>query len=134
MNNLKKDKVIKKACKMASVQERFTVYCEWENFVKSSHENIKNLGFSKISKQNFEMNMVAFDEHVNQHLAEGWSLLGAPIFNNEWFRHNNGGVAIQALVRDKSVESAVVAEVAEQVIAENVRPVRSSARLARENP
>ena len=119
---------------MASVQERFTVYCEWRNFVPQSTENIKNLGSTEISKQNFDMNIAAFDDHVNEHLAEGWALLGAPIFNNAWINLRSGGVAIQALVRQKGVEPAVVAEVAEQVVAENVRPLRSSARLAGETP
>jgi hypothetical protein len=100
----------------SKVLEYFTVYAIFkfhEEFRPNSRENYL---------LNFEKNMEDFEASVNSYLEEGWRPLGAPSFSKEWMNGMNGGKAIQAIVREKNVEKAVVAE--------NVKTVRRSARLS----
>jgi hypothetical protein len=102
--------------------EYFNVYVTFQRFGNSS------------CSENFDDNMLDFDEVVNEKLQEGWQLLGPPTFSLGWCDKQPGGVAIQTLVREKNVETAVVVDVNPEVlVAECVKPVRSSRRLANSN-
>jgi len=77
----------------------------------------------------FDSNMEDFEICVNEYLEEGWQPLGPPTFihlsNNLRWRY-----AVITLVREKSVEPAVVVDIPPVLVAENVRPTRQSARLS----
>ena len=77
----------------------------------------------------FDNNMEDFELCVNEYLEEGWQPLGPATF-----KHSTGALrweyAVITLVREKSVEPAVVVDVPPVVVAENVRPTRQSARLS----
>jgi hypothetical protein len=102
--------------------EYFNVYVTFQRFGNSSRS------------ENFDENMLDFDEVVNEKLQEGWQLLGPPTFSLGWCDMQSGGIAIQTLIREKNVETAVVVDVNPEVlVAECVKPVRSSRRLANSN-
>ena len=109
----------------SKIMEYYTVYTKWrfyDEFKPHSEEK---------SYLNFEKNMEEFQSVVNEFLEEGWQPLGAPIFSMTWLSRTHYGIAIQALVREKNVESAVVVDVnPEVIVAEQVRGLRSSARIA----
>jgi len=107
------------------VLEYFNIYLTFEyygNSARSSNRDVLN--------KNFDENMQEFDCVVNEKLEEGWRPLGPPTFSLGWCDMANGGVAIQALVREKNIEQAVVVEINPEIlIAEEVKPLRSSTRL-----
>ena len=112
----------------SKVLEYFTVYAKLEVY----KEFVPNLGQNRVL--NFDKNMEEFEGMVNDYLEEGWRPLGAPSFSKEWMIGSSGGMVIQALVREKNIERAVVVDVSPNVaIAENVMPLRHSARLASGN-
>jgi hypothetical protein len=107
------------------VLEYFNVYMAFEyygNSKRSSNENLLH--------KNFDENMQDFDFIVNEKLEEGWRPLGPPTFSLGWCDMARGGFAIQTLVREKNIEQAVVVDVNPEVlIAEEVKPLRSSTRI-----
>ena len=111
------------------LMEYFNVYLSfvrYGNSARSTNSNVLN--------KNFEENMDEFVAVVNEKLEEGWQLLGPPTFSLGWCDMQNGGIAIQSLVRDKGVEHAVVVDVQpDVVVAECVKPLRSSKRVVRSN-
>jgi hypothetical protein len=80
--------------------EYTTVYCEWKE--KICNESIK----SRLHYQEeYEENMVRFENLVQEALDEGWRPLGAPTFSRRWIKETIfGGIAIQTLIRDKPQE------------------------------
>ena len=78
-------------------------------------------------EENEMLNMENFEDSVNEKLAEGWRPTGSPQFNDGW-GYNRGARAYQALVRDRTVEPAVLVDVTQAVLAEQVRPLRTSLR------
>jgi hypothetical protein len=109
--------------------EYFNVYVTFQRYGNSGRSS--NI---TVLSQNFDENMLDFDEVVNEKLQEGWQLLGPPTFSLGWCDMQSGGIAIQTLVREKNVETAVVVDVNPEVlVAECVKPVRSSRRLANSN-
>jgi hypothetical protein len=114
--------------KMSKILEYYTVYTKWEFY-----EEFFPVNTDKKSDLNFEKNMEEFEYTVNELLEEGWQPLGAPTFSITWLSRTRHGIAIQALVREKDVEPAVVVEVnPDVVIAEQVKPLRCSLRISRE--
>jgi hypothetical protein len=108
------------------IMEYYTVYTKWRFY-----EEFKPYNSEAKNDLNFEKNMEEFESAVNELLEEGWRPLGAPIFSITWLSRTHCGIAIQALVREKNVEPAVVVEVNPAVvIAEQVRGLRCSARVA----
>jgi len=106
--------------------EYFTVYAEYKEFNRYSGQRDWVL--------NFEKNMEEFENLVNDYFEEGWQTLGAHTFSIEWLSRIRGGLVIQALVREKNVEPAVVVDVNPAVVvAEQVRGLRSSARISASN-
>jgi hypothetical protein len=93
---------------------------QWEWYIRQVNTEEKK-------RDNYKMNMDAFLELVNDMLAEGWEPLGAPIFNSQW-AHGKDGRVSQTLIRKKNVERAVLAEASLAVMAELVKPLRSSLR------
>ena len=75
----------------------------------------------------FDNNMEEFESCVNEYLEEGWQPLGPPTFVHLTNRMR-WNYAVITLVRDKSVEPAVVVDVPPVLVAENVRATRRSAR------
>ena len=108
---------------MANVSELYNVYVKWAWFSK-------DIRGKEMLDWNFDKNMENFEEHVNTHLAEGWQLLGPPVFSQSWLTRNGEGIVIQSLFRPKNIAPAVVVEVNPPIVAEQVRPLRSSRRLA----
>ena len=117
----------KTTAKMASkLLEYGNLYVEYEHYGNSARSTNH-----EVLRENFEENMNQFDEVVNERLAEGWQLLGPPTFSLAWCDMRRGGIAIQTLVREKNVELVVVVDVNPHVvIAECVKPLRSSSRIA----
>ena len=114
--------------KMSKILEYYTVYTKWQFY-----EEFCPVNTDKKSDLNFEKNMEEFEYAVNELLEEGWQPLGAPTFSITWLSRTHHGIAIQALVREKDVEPAVVVEVnPDVVIAEQVKPLRCSLRISRE--
>ena len=112
----------------SKVLEYFTVYTKWQFYKEFAPHRGENCHL------NFEKNMEEFEGTVNDYLEEGWRPLGAPSFSKEWMIGSGGGMVIQALIREKNVERALVVDVSPNVvIAENVTPLRHSARLASGN-
>lgn len=103
--------------------EYLTVHVTWEYYVKPCFSE-------ECSKQNFDLNMQALEDHVNEYLEMGWQPLGPPTFSSSWLTKTRHGVAIQALTRERDVEQAQMADVALPVVAEQVKPLRSSVRLS----
>jgi hypothetical protein len=120
----------KTSAKMASkLLEYGNLYVEYEHY-----GNITRSSNNEVLRENFDENMKEFDEVVNERLAEGWQLLGPPTFSLGWCDMQRGGIAIQTLVREKNVELVVVVDVKPHVVvAECVKPLRSSSRIARQN-
>lgn len=111
---------------MSKTMEFFTIYITWEFYISPCNTN-------ETSQQNLHMNMEALDDHVNRHLAMGWQPLGPPTFSSGWLSRSNHGVAIQALIREKDVEQIAVVDVALPLVAEQVKPLRSSLRVSGQN-
>jgi hypothetical protein len=112
--------------KMSKILEYYTVYTKWQFY-----EEFCPVNTDKKSDLNFEKNMEEFESAVNELLEEGWQPLGAPTFSITWLSRTHCGIAIQALVREKNVEQAVVVEVNPEVlVAEQVRGLRCSLRVA----
>lgn len=107
---------------MSHVQEFYTVYVNWQWFARG-------ICGEEMVDWNFEKNMEAFDDHVNEHLVEGWRLHGSPTFSAAWLNKTHNGLAIHALVRDKNIEPVVIVHAQLPVVAENVKATRSSLRL-----
>jgi len=113
----------------SKVLEYYTVYTKWQFY-----QEFKPVNTDQKSDSNFEKNMEEFESAVNELLEEGWQPLGAPTFSRTWLSRTHCGIAIQALIREKNIERAVVVDVSPNVaIAENVTPLRHSARLASGN-
>lgn len=95
---------------MSKMMEYFTVHVTWKYFIKPcfSEETLK---------QNFDLNMQALEDEVNEYLEMGWQPLGPPTFSNSWLTRTRHGIAIQALTREKGAN-------------EEVKPLRSSPRLS----
>jgi hypothetical protein len=111
---------------MSKVLEYYTVYTKWQFY-----QEFKPVNTDQKSDLNFEKNMEEFESAVNDLLEEGWQPLGAPTFSITWLSRTHHGIAIQALVREKNVEQAVVVEVNPEVlVAEQVRGLRCSLRVA----
>ena len=111
---------------MSKVLEYYTVYTKWQFY-----DEFKPVNNDQKSDSNFEKNMEEFESAVNELLEEGWQPLGAPTFSITWLSRTHCGIAIQALVREKNVEQAVVVEVnPEVIVAEQVRGLRCSLRVA----
>ena len=105
------------------ILEYYTVYTNWQYYDEFGPDEKNDL--------NFEKNMEEFEDAVNECLEEGWRPLGGPTFSITWLSRSPYGIAIQALVREKNIEPAVVVEVNPTVvIAEQVRGLRCSARVA----
>jgi hypothetical protein len=112
--------------RMSKVLEYYTVYTKWQFY-----QEFKPVNTDQKSDSNFEKNMEEFESAVNELLEEGWQPLGAPTFSITWLSRTHRGIAIQALVREKNVEQAVVVEVNPKVlVAEQVRGLRCSLRVA----
>jgi hypothetical protein len=112
--------------RMSKVLEYYTVYTKWQFY-----QEFKPVNTDQKSDSNFEKNMEEFESAVNELLEEGWQPLGAPTFSITWLSRTHHGIAIQALVREKNVEQAVVVEVNPKVlVAEQVRGLRCSLRVA----
>lgn len=112
--------------RMSKVLEYYTVYTKWQFY-----QEFKPVNTDQKSDLNFEKNMEEFERAVNDLLEEGWQPLGAPTFSITWLSRTHCGIAIQALVREKNVEQAVVVEVnPEVIVAEQVRALRCSLRVA----
>jgi hypothetical protein len=112
--------------RMSKVLEYYTVYTKWQFY-----QEFKPVNTDQKSDLNFEKNMEEFERAVNELLEEGWQPLGAPTFSITWLSRTHCGIAIQALVREKNVEQAVVVEVNPKVlVAEQVRGLRCSLRVA----
>jgi hypothetical protein len=111
---------------MSKVLEYYTIYTRWQFYKEFLPRYTK-----KNRDLNFEKNMEEFESAVNEFLEEGWQPLGAPTFSAAWLSNTQHGLAIQALVREKNVEQAVVVEVNPEVlVAEQVRGLRCSLRVA----
>jgi len=111
---------------MSKVLEYYTVYTKWHVYPE-----FKPVNTDQKSDSNFEKNMEEFESAVNELLEEGWQPLGAPTFSITWLSRTHHGIAIQALVREKNVEQAVVVEVNPEVlVAEQVRGLRCSLRVS----
>lgn len=80
--------------------------------------------------ENFNENMRVFEEEVNEKLSDGWIPHGAPTFTKDWER-NTSGRAYQALIRDRNINSSVLVVAKTEVVAEYVKPLRSSLRSGR---
>ena len=107
--------------------EFYTIYMYY-TFLDCSCESNRD----KLEK-NFERNMEDFESYVNEYLDEGWQPLGSPTFSIDWLDLQGKGLAIQALTREKNVDHAIVVEVSPSVIiAEQVKPLRSSLRVCRD--
>jgi hypothetical protein len=104
----------------SQVLEYDIVEHEWEWYIRQVNTDEKK-------RDNYRMNMDAFLEIVNDMLAEGWEPLGAPIFNSQWSIGKSGRVS-QTIIRKKNVERAVLAESSLAIMAELVKPLRSSLR------
>uniref|UniRef100_A0A6C0F5L2 Uncharacterized protein n=1 Tax=viral metagenome TaxID=1070528 RepID=A0A6C0F5L2_9ZZZZ len=113
----------------SKVLEYYTVYTKWQFY-----QEFKPVNTDQKSDSNFEKNMEEFESAVNELLEEGWQPLGAPTFSMTWLSRTHCGIAIQALIREKNIERAIVVDVSPNVaIAENVTPLRQSARLSSGN-
>jgi hypothetical protein len=109
---------------MSNITEYYTVYKLWEFHEEFDYRNDDDCTL------NFEKNMEEFEDIVNEYLEEGWQPLGAPTFSTGWLSRSRQGVAIQALIREKNVEPAVVVDVNPTVIiAEQIKPLRCSLRI-----
>jgi len=105
----------------SQVLEYDIVEHQWEWYIKHVNTQEKK-------RDNYKMNMDAFLELVNDMLVEGWEPLGAPIFNSQWAVGGGVGRVSQAIIRKKNVERVVLAEASLAVMAELVKPLRSSLR------
>lgn len=108
---------------MANISEFYNVYVKWTWF----YEEIRG---EELSDKNFDKNMENFEGHVKTHLLEGWQLLGPPTFSQSWLTRSGGGIAIQSIFRPKNIVPAIVVDVNPPIFAEQIRPLRSSRRLA----
>ena len=111
---------------MSKTMEYLTIHVAWEYYVKPCFSE-------ECSKQNFDLNMQALEDEVNEYLEMGWQPLGPPTFSSGWLSRMRHGIAIQALTREKNIEQAQMANVALPVVAERVKPLRSSVRLSGQN-
>ena len=110
----------------SKILEYYSVYTKWHFY-----EEFSPVNSDEKSDLNFEKNMEEFERAVNELLEEGWQPLGGPTYSITWLSRAHHGIAIQALVREKNVEPAVVVEVNPRVIiAEQVKPLRFSARIS----
>jgi len=110
---------------MSKIMEYYTAYLYYDFY-----EGPRYSTNTDVIDNNFKRNMNEFTDVVNECLAEGWILHGAPTFSIDWMCREYNGLAIQAFVREKNVERAVVVEVKPDIIiAENVKGLRSSKRL-----
>lgn len=111
---------------MAMVLEYCVVTAKW-----GFHFSDRPSGRHSIRPEEYEenetINMENFEDAVNDKLAEGWRPTGSPQFSDGW-GYNKGARAYQALVRERTIELAVLAEVTHAVVAEQVRPLRTSLR------
>ena len=113
----------------SKILEYTNVYLEYEYYNDTGCRSSS----LAVLRENFDENMKEFDAVVNERLEEGWQLLGQPTFSSDWLCRS-GGIAVQALVREKNIEPAIVVEVHPTVvIAECVRQLRSSNRVTRSN-
>ena len=78
-------------------------------------------------EENEIINMDLFEEAVNEKLSEGWRPTGSPQFSDGW-GYNKGARAFQGLVRDRTIDPAVLIVANQALIAEPVRPLRTSLR------
>lgn len=101
---------------MSKTMEYHTIRIAWEYYITPCFSQ-------ECSMQNFDLNMQALEDEVNEYLEMGWQPLGPPTFSNSWLTKTRYGIAIQALTREKNVEQA-------DAVDEQVKPLRSSPRLS----
>ena len=79
-----------------------TIYCQWENKIYTEDMNPKE--YSQIE---YNENIKNFENLVQKALDEGWMPLGGPNFSRRWLKDGMGGVAIQAMIRDKEQKAKI---------------------------
>jgi len=109
----------------SKILEYVNVYLEYEYYNDSG---CRSSSLADL-RENFDENMKEFDAVVNERLEEGWQLLGPPTFSSHWLCMSGQGMAVQALVREKNIEPAIVVDVHPKC----VRQLRSSKRVTRSN-
>ena len=110
---------------MSKIQEYCIVAWMWELKVKDHYGGECFLSNAE-KMENYEHNIVMFEELVNLKCQEGWIPSGAADIQ---FNKKKG--VFQAMTRKKNVKRAVVVKIKEAVEAQEVRPVRQSPRLHR---